>query len=193
MDGVLAVHKMIYVFTGNGKGKTTAALGVVLRAAGANFKVLIVRFLKSKGTSSEEKVLSRIKGVKVKSFGRKGFFAPKEDFKKHPELRKMGVRPLEKIDKDLAREGLKEAEKGVSAGKYKVLILDEINMALYFRLIGEKKVLSLLKKHGKKTDIILTGRNCPREILNVADLVTEMKEVKHYYKRGVPAKRGIDY
>lgn len=184
---------MIYVFTGNGKGKTTAALGVAVRAVGAGLRVLIIRFLKSKNISSEEKTLSRIKEIQVKSFGRKGFFVPKKELNKHPELKKLGVKPFEKIDKELAERALEEAEKGISSKKYNVLILDEVNMALYFRLLNKRKVMNFLKKYKEDVDIILTGRNCPKDIIRVADLVTEMKEIKHYYRRGVSARRGIDY
>lgn len=184
---------MIYIFTGDGKGKTTSALGVGLRAVGAGFSVLLIRFLKAKGTSSEEKSILQLKKFKIKSFGRKGFFVPKEELKRHPEFKKYGVKPFEKIDKELAEKGFKEAEKAVSSKKYNVVILDEINMALYFKLLSKRKVISFLKKYGKDLDIILTGRNCPKEIIKIADLVTEMKEIKHYYKRGIPAKKGIDF
>ena len=184
---------MIYVFTGNGKGKTTAALGIGIRAIGAGLSVFLIRFLKSKGTSSEEKTISKIKNFQIKSFGRKGFFVPKEVLQKHPEFKKYGVKPFGRIDYKLAREGLLLAEKMAAVKKYNVLILDEVNMALHFKLISKVKLINFLKKYREKIDIVLTGRNCPKEIKKIADLVTEMKEIKHYYKKGITARKGIDY
>jgi len=193
-DGVLVLLniKMIYIFTGDGKGKTTSALGTGLRAIGAGLSVILIRFLKAKGISSEEKSISQLKNFKIKSFGRKGFFVPKEELKRHPEFKKYGVRPFEKIDKELAEKALKEAERAAASKKYNLIILDEINMALYFKLLNKKKVIEFLRKYRESLDIILTGRNCPKGIIKIADLVTEMKEIKHYYQKGIPAKKGID-
>jgi len=163
---------MIYVLTGNGKGKTTCALGMGLRAAGAGFNVLMVQFLKT-GDSSENKIVKKIKNFKIRSFGRKGFA------------------PFTKKDAVLVRQGFDFLKR--EAKNYRLVILDEVNIAMRHELVDIKEVLSFLNSHGEKRDIVLTGRCCPREIIKKADLVTEFKEVKHYFKRGVRAKKGIEY
>ncbi len=165
---------MIYVFTGNGKGKTTAALGMGIRAAGAGKKVLMVQFLKP-GGSSENKVLGRMKNFKVKSFGREGFG------------------PFIEKDFLLAKEAFDFLKKELRRRKYGLVILDEVNVALHFNLVALDSVLSFLKEHGKKRDLVLTGRYCPRELIEAADLVTECSEVKHYFQKGVKAEKGREY
>ena len=165
---------MIYVFTGNGKGKTTCGVGLGIRAAGAGQKVLMVQFLKT-GTSSEIKVIKKIKIFEVRSFGRPGFG------------------PLSKEDSELAKKGFNFAKKAAESKKYHLLILDEINVILKFKLLKIKEILDFLEKYAKKLDIVLTGRYCPKEIIKIADLVTEFKEIKHYYKKGIKAKKGREY
>ena len=164
---------MLYIFTGNGKGKTTAAVGMGIRAVGAGQKVLMVQFLKT-GSSSENKVIKKIENFEVRSFGRPGFG------------------PLSKKDSELAEKGFNFAKKAAESQKYHLLILDEVNVALKFKLLKIKEVLSFLEKYGKKLDIVLTGRYCPKEIIKIADLVTNFQEIKHYYKKGIKARRGIE-
>ncbi len=187
---------MIYVFTGNGKGKTTAAIGMAIRFIGAGKKVLMIQFMKAKNASSETAVLREIKGVEIKSFGRVGFYLPKSEIRKNPKLAESGVKPFEKKDFDLAEEGLRFAEKKLAArksGKISLVILDEINVAANYKLLPIKSIIAFIKKWGKEKDIVLTGRYCPKRILAMADLVTEMKEVKHYYNKGIKARKGAEF
>ncbi|WP_028949806.1 cob(I)yrinic acid a,c-diamide adenosyltransferase [Sulfurihydrogenibium subterraneum] len=181
---------MIYVFTGNGKGKTTAAIGTAIRALGNGEKVLFIQFMKDETITSETKILKKLENFTLKSVGRKGFYLPKEMLLKNPDLVKYGVKPIEEIDKQLAYEGLKFVKENIENND--LIVLDEVCIAIYFGLLKVEDVIDLLKSHSDK-DFILTGRNCPQELLDMADLVTEMKEVKHPYQKGIKAKKGLDY
>lgn len=165
---------MIYVFTGNGKGKTTSALGMGLRAAGAGKKVLMVQFLKD-GSSSEIRAIKKISNFQTKNFGRPGFA------------------PYSAEDSRLVKSGFLFARKSAGSQKCNLLILDEINLASKFKLLNLKEIVAFLKEYGKNLDIVLTGRCCPEEIIKMADLVTDFKEVKHYFKSEVKARKGIEY
>ncbi len=162
---------MIIVYTGNGKGKTTAAIGAGIRAIGHGKKVVMIEFMKGQKTGE---LNVNLPNFKVYQFGTKDFV----------------VEPTEK-DKEMAREGLKFAEKIIENEQPFLLILDEINVAVKFGLIDPKEVIELLKK--VKNHVILTGRYAPKEFIEIADLVTEMKEVKHPFKEGKPAVEGIDF
>jgi len=166
---------MIQVYTGNGKGKTTAALGLALRAAGAGFNVYIGQFAKGR-LCSEHKALKKLKNIKVEQFGRGCFVknAPKQD------------------DIISACQGLKKAKEIISGKKYRLVILDEINIALKLKLVSIKDVLDLIKHTSKDVELVLTGRSAPLEVIRLADLVSEVKEVKHYYSKGIRARRGIE-
>jgi len=167
---------LIQVYTGNGKGKTTAALGLAIRSAGAGFNVYIGQFAKGR-FYSELSLLKRIKKIEVEQFGSRCFIR---------------VKPGKK-DIELACEGLKKAKKAISGKKFRLIILDEINIALNLKLISLQEVLSLLKSAPRDKEIVLTGRYAPLEIKKVADLVSEIKENKHYYKKGIKARRGIEF
>lgn len=167
---------MIQVYTGCGKGKTTAALGLALRAAGAGLKVFIGQFIKG-GYYSELAALRKIKNIKIEQFG-KGCFIRKKPNKK---------------DVELAREALRKVKKIISKGIYDAIILDEINNALGLGLLELKDVIGLIKDTPRKTELILTGRYAHPDILKLADLVSEIKEVKHYFSKGMKARRGIEY
>ncbi len=167
---------MLHIYTGNGKGKTTAALGLGLRANGANKKVLLIQFLKD-GLSSEIKAIKKLKNFDFKVFGKKGFVT-KDD--------------LTKKDFNLAEQGFNFAQKAIQSKKYDLIILDEINIAVYFGLLKEENIIDLIKKTPSKTELILTGRKANKKIIQLADLVTEMKEIKHYYKK-IKARKGIEY
>ena len=167
---------MIQVYTGSGKGKTTAAFGQALRAVGAGLKVFIGQFVKGKNYS-ELKALKKIKNIKIEQFGR-GCFIKREPNKK---------------DIELARIGLERVRKIISIGIYDMVILDEITVALKLGLLKLGDIISLIKNTSKKTELILTGRNAHPEILKIADLVSEIKDRKHYYKKGVKARKGIEY
>ncbi len=167
---------LIQVYTGKGKGKTTAGLGLALRAAGAGLKVYIGQFIKGP-PYSENKVIRKIANIKVEQFGRGCFIKG----------------PVKKRDKELAQSGLKKIRKIMAQGRYDLLILDEINIALKFRLLSLDEVITLIKNKPDRVELVLTGRYAPAKILKLADLVTEMKEVKHYYKKGVPARKGMEF
>jgi cob(I)alamin adenosyltransferase len=168
--------KMIQIYTGNGKGKTTAALGLAVRAVGAGLKVFIGQFCKGK-TYSELNILKKIEGIKVEQFGRRCFI------KKTPTS----------TDIKLARDGLEKIKNIMAKRTYKVIILDEINIALHLHLLKIDDVLALIKSAPKNIEIILTGRYAPRRILEIADLASEIKEIRHYYKKGLRARRGIEH
>ncbi len=167
---------MIHIYTGKGKGKTTAALGLALRAAGAGKKIHICQFLKGRYTC-ELASLKRFKNIKVERFGSGRFV-------KRPPARK---------DIALARRGLRAVKKVLGSKRCDMIILDEINSALDLGLLKIKELLSLIKKIPKKTEVVLTGRNAPPELIKIADLVSDIKEVKHYYKKGLKARKGIEF
>ncbi len=166
---------MIQVYTGNGKGKTTAALGLALRAAGAGLNVYIAQFAKG-CVCSEHKALKKIKNIKLEQFGRGCFIKYKP----------------QQIDRVLAGNGLKKVKSIVASKKYRVIILDEINIALKLKLVCLKDVLDLIKQLPEDAELILTGRSAPVQLIKAADLVSRIKEVKHYYRRGFKARKGIE-
>lgn len=170
---------LVQVFTGNGKGKTTASLGTVLRAAGHGFKILVIFFVKGNSSDGEFNTLPNLPGVEVAKFGlRKWIRDPKN------------VTPEEIAE---AKKALEAARKAASSGEYDIVVMDEINIALYFKLIEAEDVLQLIKVKAPHTELILTGRNADPRIIETADLVTEMKAVKHPYDKGIQAREGIEY
>ncbi len=166
---------LIYLFTGNGKGKTTAALGTAIRAIGYDKKVVVIQFMKKWETG--EKIFFDSHGYEFHQFGRKEFV----DFKN----------PSNK-DKELAKEGLKFAWEKIKEKPF-LIVLDEINVAVAANLIGVSDVLELIKNLPEETNIILTGRYAKQELIDAADLVTEMKEIKHPFQNGKPAVKGLDF
>lgn len=167
---------MIQVYTGNGKGKTTAAFGMAVRAVGAGLKVYIGQFLKA-GTYSEVELLKKIKNITLEQFGRESFI--------------WDVPAVEDIW--LAREGLAKVKAIVSRAKFDVIILDEINVALSLKLLELEEVVSVIKEAAKKSEVILTGRDAAPAIIKLADLVSEIKDKKHYFNKGVKARKGIEF
>jgi cob(I)alamin adenosyltransferase len=168
----------IHVYTGNGSGKTKAALGLALRAVGQGLKVAMIQFMKGQETG-EKLIQKKLEpNFKMYSFGQDTFIKKGE---------------AEKTDKDLAKLALNFAQKVILSRDVDVLILDEINVACDFGLISEKDVLDFLDKKSKGMEIILTGRNASKKVIDKADLVTEMKKIKHYYDKGVKAREGIEY
>jgi len=166
----------VHVYTGNGKGKTTAALGVALRAAGAGLKVYIAQFIKGLHYSELESLQQLSKHVTIRQFGR-GCFIRRE--------------PVA-ADVDAARHGLDEIRHVLREGAHRVVILDEANVAITCGLFPVEDLNQLIDEKPPHVELILTGRGARPEILERADLVTEMREVKHYYQRGVLARAGID-
>lgn len=167
----------IQIYTGNGKGKTTAALGQAIRAVGAGLNVFIAQFIKGKPYSEIEIVKERIPEIVIKQFGLDCFIVNE---------------PTQK-DIDAANKGLKEVEHIINSGDYEVVVLDEITIALYYNLFDTERVVEILQSKPTNCEIIITGRYAPASLLKVADLVTEMKEVKHYFQQGVEARKGIEY
>lgn len=169
---------LIQVYTGNAKGKSTAAFGLAVRAAGHGLKVHIVQFMKT-GDYGENKALARLAPeIEVRAFGRKGF------------VHRGGAGPQ---DYELARQALDYAREIMLSGRADILILDEINNALYFGLLPLHVVLEFLQAKPPQVELVLTGRNAPPEIIELADLVTEMVEVKHPYQQGIGSRAGIEY
>jgi len=166
----------IQVYTGNGKGKTTAALGLAVRALGAGKKVFIGQFAKSKHYSELETINSLLKNITIKQYGMGCFIfeKPKNE------------------DIQAAQMGLKEIIGIIESDEYDVIILDEANIAVYYNLITVNELINAINKRNERTEIIITGRYATQEIINFADLVTEMKEIKHYYQQGVQARVGIE-
>lgn len=181
---------MIYIFTGNGKGKTTAAIGTAVRSLGNGKKVLIVQFLKDKSLTSETKILENLKGCKIESFGRRGFYLPEEMLDKNPDLRNLGVKPLENIDREIVYKGIEFVKENIKY--FDLIILDEACVAISFNLLSIDEVVSIINQNISK-DFIITGRNCPEELIKISDLVTEMVEIKHPYQRDIKAKKGLDF
>jgi cob(I)alamin adenosyltransferase len=169
---------LVQVYTGKGKGKTSAAFGLALRAVGRGLKVFIVQFIKGGFDYGELYVVDKLPGLKLKAFGRGKFVSEN--------------RP-DQEDINLAKKAFETAEDAIKSGEYDVIILDEINVALSLKLIETEKVLRLINNKPAQTELVLTGRNAPKEIVEAADLVTEMVEVKHPYNSGFKARKGIEY
>jgi len=169
---------LVQVYTGDGKGKTSAAFGLALRAVGRGLKVYIIQFIKGGFDYGELYVVGKIPNLKMATFGRGKFITE--------------VPPSDK-DVKMVREAFKLAKKVVKSGEYDVVVLDEVNMALNLKMISIDEVLDLIKNKPKHVELILTGRYAPVQIIDAADLVTEMKEVKHPYAQGVPPRKGIEF
>jgi len=169
---------LVQVYTGDGKGKTSAAFGLALRAIGRGLKVYVVQFIKGGFDYGELHIVERLPNLQLATFGRGKFITNL---------------PPSKEDVKLAREAFELAKKVVRSGEHDIVILDEINVALNLKMIGTEEVKELIKNKPEHVELILTGRYAPAQILEVADLVTEMREVKHPYAQGVPPRKGIEY
>ena len=166
----------VHVYTGDGKGKTTAAFGLALRAVGAGMKVFIGQFVKGMKYSELES-LQRFKGeIEVRQYGRDCFIH------KDPEAE----------DIQLGREGLREMQAVMASGDYPLVILDEANIAIFYRLFSVDELLKAVAGRADSVEVVITGRKADPAVIAMADLVTEMKEVKHYYTKGVEARDGIE-
>jgi cob(I)alamin adenosyltransferase len=166
----------VQVYTGDGKGKTTAALGLAIRAAGAGFKVFFGQFIKSMAYS-EIKALERFGDcITIRQFGRGCFI------RGNPS----------QADIDIAGQALEALAAALASGDYDVVIADEANVACGCRLISENDLLNLIDARPANVELVITGRGAPQSVMDRADLVTEMKAVKHYYDRDVEAREGIE-
>jgi cob(I)alamin adenosyltransferase len=171
---------MIIVNTGNGKGKTTASIGQIIRALGHGFKVCLVQLFKGEIFYGEQNILTKLDGLDFFSYA-----------KEHPYCIK-GV-SAEKAKQECKPAMEKLAELSASPKKYDLVVLEEFNIAVRDGFIDKNEFLDLVKKLSEKSDIVVTGRAAPVELVEMADLVTDMREIKHPYQKGVPAKRGVEF
>lgn len=169
---------LIQVYTGNGKGKTTAALGLCFRAAGHGLRSFIIQFMKGQIVYGELNSARFTDGlITIEQMGRPDFVS-----KENPE----------KIDIEMAQDALRLAEKVIMSGEYDIVVLDEINVAADFKLVDVNEVLRILNGRPPGVEIVLTGRYAPQQFLDIADMVSEIREVKHYYTKGIDARDGIE-
>jgi cob(I)alamin adenosyltransferase len=169
---------LVQVFTGNGKGKTTAALGTVLRAAGHGRKIFIVFFMKGDYAYGEFDALLKLPNVEIFKSGFRQFTDPLN---------------IKKEEREEAVSALAAARRAVNSGKYDLVVLDEVNVALEYKLIKLDDVIRLIKEKPPRVEIIMTGRYADNRLLEIADLVTEMVKVKHPFDKGIKARKGIEY
>jgi len=177
MTGILT-RGMIHVYTGNGKGKTTAALGQALRAAGYGLKTIVIQFMKGSKDCGEIKASEILRPyLTIQPMGRDCLID-----RAHPEP----------VDFEYARKALQLAREKLLKREYDIVVLDEVNVAINYGLVDLQSVLDLMERLPEDVELILTGRYAPQEIIDKADLVTEMVERKHYYRRGVRERVGIE-
>ncbi len=169
---------LVVVFTGHGKGKTTAAVGCAVRAAGRGKKCLVVQFMKTPGSSGEQLLLSsRVGGIEIAAFGG-AFYMPGDDPAPHEAM---------------ALEAWRFMETRLREGRYDLLVLDELAVVLALRLLPLEKVLRFLNERDASLHVIITGRDAPEGLVERAEVVTEMRAVKHVYAHGVAAVEGLDF
>ncbi len=173
---------MLQIYTGDGKGKTTAALGLAIRAAGQGFKVGIIYFDKGGDYYGERKILDKLKneGIIYKTFGYPRMLGKKFRFDNLPQ------------DLQEAQAALKQAQEWLK-NDFDLLILDEINTTVKTKLLSTEEILALIKQRPRHLELVLTGRYCPPEVMELADLITDMRASKHYFDQGLDARRGIEY
>jgi len=171
---------LVQVYTGDGKGKTTAAIGAGLRAIGHGLRVHMIQFLKGGGPfpiSGEIRAIDRIDGFTVEQFGTDGFVTPGAATDR---------------DRRITRAGLNRARQVLDSEEYDLVILDEVNVAVRLALLTEDEVLELIKRKPPHVELVITGRGAPQTVLDQADLVTEMRAVKHPFTEGRAARTGVD-
>jgi cob(I)alamin adenosyltransferase len=168
----------LQVYTGNGKGKTTAAMGLAFRAAGHGLKTFVAQFLKGQPTGEIDAAKKLDSFIRIEQFGREGFITIKDS----PD------------DEDVSRAkaGLSQALEAMRSGDFQIVVLDEVNTAVHFKILPEEDVLDFIDQRPAAVELVLTGRYAPASFIDRADLVTEMKPVKHYFDRGVKAREGIE-
>ncbi|MDD2330843.1 MAG: cob(I)yrinic acid a,c-diamide adenosyltransferase [Bacteroidales bacterium] len=167
----------LHIYTGNGKGKSTAAFGLALRAAGSGMRVYIAQFVKGRTYSEITAVRQQLPQITIRQFGRGCFIVEKP------------------TDEDVAaaREGLAVVSEVLISGEYDLVILDEATIAIYYDLFTVSELIDLLTRRAPGCEVVVTGRYAPEELIELADLVTEMREVKHYYRQGIEAREEIEY
>jgi cob(I)alamin adenosyltransferase len=169
---------IVHVYSGNGKGKTSAAFGLALRALGRGLKVYVIQFIKGGFDYGELHIVDRLPSLTLKAFGRGKFITDT---------------PPSEEDVKLADDAMSLAEQVVKKGEFDVVILDEINVAVSLGLIRVERVLNLIESKPKHVELVLTGRYASEEVIKAAQLVTEMREIKHPFSKGLPARKGIDF
>jgi cob(I)alamin adenosyltransferase len=174
----VSTRGLVEVFTGEGKGKTSAALGTIIRALGHSLSVYIVFFMKGDFPYGEQKILCKLPDCTVEKFGFQEFTDPAH------------VKPAEKGE---ARKALEAARKAMLSLKYDVVILDEVNVAAAWKLIDVNDLIGLIKSKPDKVELILTGRYADPRVIELADLVTDMVKVKHPFDKGILSRKGIEY
>lgn len=167
----------VHLYTGDGKGKTTAALGLAMRASGNGLRVLMIQFMKTSDAYAEQWAYRSLPGLEIRPMGLDCLI---NRDKPRPE------------DVEKAQEGLRQAKGAMSSGDWDMVILDEVNVAVRWGLVGEEQVLGAVRGRAKGVEVVLTGRYAPPSFAEEADLVTEMRNLKHYYDRGVLAREGIE-
>jgi len=173
-----AMTGYLQVYTGNGKGKTTAAVGLAFRAAGHGFKTYIAQFLKGQPTGEIEAAKKLDPLIRIEQFGREGFITVTDG-------------PGDE-DVSRAKAGLARALEAMLSGDFRIVVLDEVNTAVHFKILPEKDVLDFIDRRPAAVELVLTGRYVPASFIDRADLVTEMKDIKHYFEKGVKAREGIE-
>lgn len=169
---------MLQVYTGTGKGKTTAALGVALRASSYGMKTLMLSFLKDDPEYGEARAAKSLPWFTLRQVGRDAF---------------VNFRNPDPIDLKMCRDGWEEAKEAISSLAADIIILDELNIVLATQMLPTQEVVDFLKQYKSTVEIIMTGRGAPPELVAIADLVTDMSEVKHYFHKGVGSRNGIDH
>ncbi|MEX0974283.1 MAG: cob(I)yrinic acid a,c-diamide adenosyltransferase [Bacillota bacterium] len=180
MSNTSNIKGLVLVYTGDGKGKTTAALGLALRQIGWGRRVLVIQFMKGAGNVYGERIAAEkyLPLLEIEQHGR-------DDF--------VNLGDPATVDKDLAHKALARAAEAFGSGKYGMVVLDEVNVAVACGLVETSDVLNLLQKRPRELDVVLTGRYCPKELMDAADTVSEVKELKHHFQKGVAAREGIEY
>ena len=169
---------LVEIFTGSGKGKTSAALGVILRALGHGLRVHIIFFMKGNFPYGERNMLPQLPNVSFQSFGHEHFVDPQN---------------VKVEEREQASEALQAARAAIDSGKFDLVVLDEVNVAVAWKLIEVEDLLKLIDEKPQNVELILTGRHADQRLIERADLVTEMVEVKHPYQKGIKARKGIEY
>lgn len=175
-NGVPVNKGFVHVYTGDGKGKTTAALGLTMRATGAGLRVFIAQFAKGQDYSEIHSLARLSDLVTVRQYGTPDFITA----------------PGDQRDSQLAKQGLAECRQAVASGGFDLVIMDEANIAVLFELITVEQLLEVIRAKPQHVELVITGRGADPRVLEAADLVTEMREIKHYYRVGVMARVGIE-
>ncbi len=169
---------LVQIFTGDGRGKTSAALGTILRALGHGMHVCVIQFMKGGFPYGEKKILEQLPNVKLATFGQKTFVDPKN------------VKEKERLE---AKRALDAACEAIRCGQHDLVVLDEINVAAAWNLVDVEQVAKIIREKPNNVELILTGRYAPATLIDLADLITIMVNVKHPYDKGIGARKGIEY